>query len=187
MIDMRRFLKEFGPHVLHYQAKDLMIDVDGLYERGVFSMGMGWQVPRIPGLGEVDWSVVFSELYRQGFEGDCIIEHEDRRLRGHRRAGQAGLPDRARRAAARTADDSPPTLPARLRPAADHPGPQRLATGMRRGRTALHTIGNRLSTVTEPPADRRRSATRSGPPPGAGTARAATTGTTPDHRSILSE
>jgi sugar phosphate isomerase/epimerase len=82
MIDMRRFLKEFGPHVLHYQAKDLMIDVDGLYERGVFSLGMGWQIPRIPGLGDVDWSVVFGELYRQGYEGDCIIEHEDRRFEG---------------------------------------------------------------------------------------------------------
>jgi sugar phosphate isomerase/epimerase len=82
MIDTRRFLKEFGPHVLHYQAKDLMVDVDGLYERGIFSMGMGWQIPRIPGLGEVDWTVVFSELYRQGFEGDCIIEHEDRRFEG---------------------------------------------------------------------------------------------------------
>jgi sugar phosphate isomerase/epimerase len=82
MIDIRRFLKEFGPHVLHYQAKDLMIDRDGLYERGIFSMGMGWQVPRIPGLGDVDWSAVFSELYRAGFEGDCIIEHEDRRFEG---------------------------------------------------------------------------------------------------------
>jgi sugar phosphate isomerase/epimerase len=82
MIDIRRFLKEFGPHVLHYQAKDLMIDRDGLYERGIFSMGMGWQIPRIPGLGEVDWSVVFSELYQQGYEGDCIIEHEDRRFEG---------------------------------------------------------------------------------------------------------
>ncbi|HYL41370.1 MAG TPA: sugar phosphate isomerase/epimerase [Candidatus Binatus sp.] len=82
MIDIRRFLKEFGAHVLHYHAKDLMIDRDGLYERGIFSMGMGWQIPRIPGLGEVDWSVVFSELYRQGYEGDCIIEHEDRRFEG---------------------------------------------------------------------------------------------------------
>jgi sugar phosphate isomerase/epimerase len=82
MIDQRRFLKEFGAHVLHFQAKDLMIDRDGLYERGIMSMGMGWQIPRIPGLGEVDWSVVFSELYRGGFEGDCIIEHEDRRFEG---------------------------------------------------------------------------------------------------------
>jgi sugar phosphate isomerase/epimerase len=82
MIDIRRFLKEFGANVLHYQAKDLMIDRDGLYERGIMSMGMGWQIPRIPGLGDVDWSVVHSELYRQGYEGDCIIEHEDRRFEG---------------------------------------------------------------------------------------------------------
>ena len=82
MIDIQRFLKEFGAHVLHYQAKDLMIDRDGLYENGVFSMGMGWQIPRIPGLGDVDWGVVHGELYRQGYEGDCIIEHEDRRFEG---------------------------------------------------------------------------------------------------------
>jgi sugar phosphate isomerase/epimerase len=82
MIDIQRFLKEFGSNVLHYQAKDLMIDRDGLYERGIFSMGIGWQIPRIPGLGEVDWGIVHGELYRQGYEGDCIIEHEDRRFEG---------------------------------------------------------------------------------------------------------
>jgi sugar phosphate isomerase/epimerase len=82
MIDVRRFLKEFGPHVLHFQAKDLMIDRDGLYEHGIFSMGMGWQIPRIPGLGEADWSAIFSELYRAGYPGDCIIEHEDRAFEG---------------------------------------------------------------------------------------------------------
>ncbi len=82
MIDTGRFLKEFGKHVFHYQAKDLMIDRDALYERGVFSVGMGWGIPRIPGLGDVDWGLVHGELYRQGYEGDCIIEHEDRRFEG---------------------------------------------------------------------------------------------------------
>lgn len=82
MIDMGRFIREFGPHILHFQAKDLMIDRDGLYERGVFSLGMGWQIPRVPGLGDVDWNVVFRELYRAGFAGDCIIEHEDRGFEG---------------------------------------------------------------------------------------------------------
>ena len=53
MIDVPRFIREFGPHILHVQAKDLWIDRDGLYERGVFSLGMGWQVPRLPGLGDV--------------------------------------------------------------------------------------------------------------------------------------
>ena len=55
MIDQGRFVREFGPHILHAHAKDLMIDRDGLYERGILSDGIGWQVPRMPGLGEVDW------------------------------------------------------------------------------------------------------------------------------------
>jgi sugar phosphate isomerase/epimerase len=82
MIDQERFIAEFGPHILHFQAKDLMIDRDGLYERGTLSAGIGWQIPRVPGLGDVDWAVVFRALYRVGYEGDCIIEHEDRKFEG---------------------------------------------------------------------------------------------------------
>ena len=82
MIDQERFIREFGPHILHFQAKDLMIDRDGLYERGTLSAGIGWQVPRVPGLGDVDWGIVFRALYRTGYEGDCIIEHEDRKFEG---------------------------------------------------------------------------------------------------------
>ena len=82
MIDQARFIREFGPHMLHVHAKDLMIDRDGLYERGILSAGMGWQVPRMPGLGDVDWSVIFSGLYRAGYDGPIIIEHEDRKFEG---------------------------------------------------------------------------------------------------------
>ena len=82
MIDIGRFLKEFGPHVLHYQAKDLLIDRDGLYERGILSAGIGWQVPRIPGLGDAPWAGIFAELYRVGYDGPIIIEHEDRIFEG---------------------------------------------------------------------------------------------------------
>ena len=82
MIDQERFITEFGPHILHFQAKDLMIDRDGLYERGTLSVGMGWQIPRVPGLGDVDWRIVFRALYRVGYPGDCIIEHEDRKFEG---------------------------------------------------------------------------------------------------------
>ncbi len=82
MIDHARFVGEFGSHILHVQAKDLMIDRDGLYERGTLSGGIGWQVPRLPGLGEVDWRVFFATLYRAGYDGDIIIEHEDRGFEG---------------------------------------------------------------------------------------------------------
>ncbi len=78
MIDQTRFIKEFGPHILHVQAKDLTIDRDGLYERGTLSAGIGWQVPRLPGLGDVDWARFHADLYRAGYDGDIIIEHEDR-------------------------------------------------------------------------------------------------------------
>jgi sugar phosphate isomerase/epimerase len=82
MIDQARFIREFGPHMLHVHAKDLMIDRDGLYERGILSAGIGWQVPRMPGLGEVDWPLIFSGLYRAGYDGPVVIEHEDRQFEG---------------------------------------------------------------------------------------------------------
>ena len=82
MIDQERFIREFGEHFVHVHAKDLMIDHDGLYERGIMSAGMGWQVPRLPGLGDVDWKTFFAGLYRAGYDGPVIIEHEDRDFEG---------------------------------------------------------------------------------------------------------
>jgi sugar phosphate isomerase/epimerase len=82
MIDQARFIREFGDHIRHVHAKDLMIDRDRLYDRGILSAGIGWQIPRMPGLGEVDWGMTFSGLYRAGYDGPIIIEHEDRRFEG---------------------------------------------------------------------------------------------------------
>jgi sugar phosphate isomerase/epimerase len=82
MIDQGRFIREFGSHMVHVHAKDLMIDQEGLYESGVMSTGIGWQIPRMPGLGEVDWNVFFSGLYQVGYDGPIIIEHEDRQFEG---------------------------------------------------------------------------------------------------------
>jgi sugar phosphate isomerase/epimerase len=82
MIDQGRFIREFGAHILHFQAKDVMIDRDGLYERGSLSGGIGWQVPRIPGLGDAPWAKIFAALYRSGYDGPIIIEHEDKVFEG---------------------------------------------------------------------------------------------------------
>jgi sugar phosphate isomerase/epimerase len=82
MIDAARFVREFGPRMVHVHAKDLMIDRDGLYDHGIMSAGMGWQVPRMPGLGEVDWPGFFAGLYRAGYDGPVVIEHEDRDFEG---------------------------------------------------------------------------------------------------------
>jgi sugar phosphate isomerase/epimerase len=82
MIDQERFIREFGPHIWHVQAKDVEINRDGLYERGALSGGIGWQIPRLPGLGEAPWARIFAALWRAGYDGDIIIEHEDRDFEG---------------------------------------------------------------------------------------------------------
>jgi len=58
------------------------IDRDGLYMHGVMSAGVGWQVPRLPGLGEVRWDRFISTLYAIGYDWVVSIEHEDRKFEG---------------------------------------------------------------------------------------------------------
>lgn len=78
MIDQERFIAEFGPSIWHVQAKDVQIDWNGMYERGTLSGGIGWQIPRLPGLGDANWAKIFAALYRAGYDGAVAIEHEDR-------------------------------------------------------------------------------------------------------------
>jgi sugar phosphate isomerase/epimerase len=78
MIDIERVVRDYGPRILHVHAKDMEIDRDGLYRNGVLTTGMGWQVPRLPGLGEIRWDRFIASLYRVGYDGVVSIEHEDR-------------------------------------------------------------------------------------------------------------
>ena len=82
MIDIDRVIREFGSKIYHIHAKDLEVDPDGLYNHGVMSLGIGWQVPRLPGLGDVDWESFMSGLYRAGYDGVICVEHEDRQWEG---------------------------------------------------------------------------------------------------------
>ena len=81
-IDHERAVRDFADRIFHVHAKDMEIDRDGLYEHGVMARGMGWQVPRIPGLGEVRWSRFVAALYAVGYDGAISVEHEDRRFEG---------------------------------------------------------------------------------------------------------
>lgn len=82
MIDPAWVVREFIDRIFHVHAKDLEIDYEGLYEHGTISMGMGWQIPRLPGLGEVDWRSFISHLYHFGYDYVISIEHEDRKFEG---------------------------------------------------------------------------------------------------------
>jgi sugar phosphate isomerase/epimerase len=82
MIDYERVVREFASKIFHVHAKDLHIDRDGLYNNGVTSQGMGWQVPRLPGRGDVDWGKFISALTAVGYDYVVSIEHEDREFEG---------------------------------------------------------------------------------------------------------
>jgi len=82
MIDYERVVREFASKIFHVHAKDLHIDQDGLYNHGVLSQGMGWQIPRLPGLGDMNWSKFFAALSAARYDYVVSIEHEDRVYEG---------------------------------------------------------------------------------------------------------
>jgi sugar phosphate isomerase/epimerase len=91
MIDYERAIYDFGERIFHAHAKDLEVRRDGLYRHGTFSGGIGWQVPRIPGLGEVDWSRFVAALYAVGYDHVLSVEHEDRRFESSRELVERGF------------------------------------------------------------------------------------------------
>jgi sugar phosphate isomerase/epimerase len=82
MIDYERVVYDYADRIFHVHAKDLEVRREGLYRHGVLSLGMGWQVPRLPGLGEVRWDRFVAALYAVGYDSYISVEHEDRRFEG---------------------------------------------------------------------------------------------------------
>jgi len=82
MIDIERVVNEFADRIYHVHIKDLEVNRDGLYENGILSAGIGWQVPRLPGLGDVNWPRFISALYRNNYDYVLCVEHEDRNFEG---------------------------------------------------------------------------------------------------------
>jgi len=82
MIDCERVVSEFGARIFHVHAKDMHVDREALYRNGILSLGMGWQVPRLPGLGDMNWGRFIAALYRAGYDYVVSVEHEDRDFEG---------------------------------------------------------------------------------------------------------
>jgi sugar phosphate isomerase/epimerase len=79
-IDCGRAVREFGSRIVHAHAKDERIDHERLYQVGI--MGLGWHVPKLPGLGDVKWGEYFAALTDTGYNGPVCVEVEDRAYEG---------------------------------------------------------------------------------------------------------
>ncbi len=79
-IDYVRAIREFAPKFVHVHAKDEKVDPDALYNNSV--MGLKWHLPKIPGLGSIDWGAFFSALSDSPYRGPVCIEVEDRAYEG---------------------------------------------------------------------------------------------------------
>ena len=75
-IDVWRALRDYSERIYHVHAKDILIDGDALERAGVH--GSGWWRFVVPGLGQVNWPMLFDILKEIGYQGDVSVEHEDR-------------------------------------------------------------------------------------------------------------
>lgn len=89
-MDYLRAVREFGPRILHVHAKDARVDRHRLDEVGILAHPLEYHIPKLPGLGDVDWGAFFSALNDTGYDGPVCVEVEDRAyeatLEGRKRA-----------------------------------------------------------------------------------------------------
>jgi sugar phosphate isomerase/epimerase len=87
-IDYVRAIYEFSDRLVHVHAKDEKISPDLLHDRGI--LGLKWHIPKLPGLGSVNWGQFYSTLSDVGYRGPVCVEVEDRAyedsLEGRKRA-----------------------------------------------------------------------------------------------------
>jgi sugar phosphate isomerase/epimerase len=80
---------DFADRLVHVHAKDLMIDRRKRDDVGVW--GLGWGIPKLPGLGDVRWDRFFAALTEVRYDGPVCIEVEDRAYEDSLEARQRAL------------------------------------------------------------------------------------------------
>jgi sugar phosphate isomerase/epimerase len=75
-------LAEFADRIYHVHAKDARVDRRKLDDCGVLATPLSYHVPKLPGLGDVDWGAFFSGLTDAGYAGAVCVEVEDRAYEG---------------------------------------------------------------------------------------------------------
>ncbi len=77
-MDYIKPVREFGPRLFHVHAKDVRVDRERLDDVGVLATPLEYHLPKLPGLGDIDWGRFFSVLGDVGYNGPVVVEVEDR-------------------------------------------------------------------------------------------------------------
>lgn len=83
-LDYIRPIYEFRDRLFHIHFKDIKLLTDKLSECGCLAYPLDYMVPKLPGLGDVDWGKFVSALTDVGYDGYACIEVEDRAFEGNR-------------------------------------------------------------------------------------------------------
>jgi len=75
-------IREFASRIFHVHAKDVRVQRDRLNQVGILAHPLEYHTPKLPGLGDVDWSGFFAALTDVGYAGAVCIEVEDRAYEG---------------------------------------------------------------------------------------------------------
>jgi sugar phosphate isomerase/epimerase len=85
-------IREFAAsRFFHVHAKDARLDVHKLNEVGLLAYPNEYHTPKLPGLGEIDWSAFFATLSGAGYDGPVCVEVEDRAYEGSIEKRKAAL------------------------------------------------------------------------------------------------
>lgn len=91
MMDYIKPIYEFKDRIFHVHFKDIKLHADKLNDYGVMSYPLDFMSPKLPGLGDVDWSKFVSALTDIGYDGFACVEVEDRAFEGSREKVLASL------------------------------------------------------------------------------------------------
>jgi sugar phosphate isomerase/epimerase len=84
-------IRDFASKIFHVHAKDARVNREKLNEVGILAYPHEYHDPRLPGLGDVDWSAFFAALTENCPDVSVAIEMEDRAYEGSLQNRIAGL------------------------------------------------------------------------------------------------
>ena len=81
-IDYIKPIYEFRDRIFHVHYKDIKMYPEKLADVGIMAYPLEYMSPKLPGLGDVDWAKYVSALTDIRYNGNTVIEVEDKAFEG---------------------------------------------------------------------------------------------------------